>query len=108
MRIALIILMCLSTAAWGQLRTVPKEAKLGQMRHLQETVVELDGKPALLAPGAQIRDADNRLMVPAMLAEKQPVGYMVDASGQIHRVWVLSPREKAMLPKPPYPSSPAK
>jgi hypothetical protein len=108
MRIALVVLLLLSTAAWAQLRTIPKEAKLGQVRHLQETVVELDGKPALLAPGAQIRDADNRLVVPAMLAEKQPVGYLVDATGQIYRVWILSPREKAMLPKPPYPTSPAK
>jgi hypothetical protein len=108
MRIALIVLMCLSTAAWAQLRTIPKEAKLGQMRHLQETVVELDGKPVLLAPGAQIRDPDNRLVVPATLVEKQPVGYLVDGTGQVHRVWVLSAREKAMLPKSPVPKSPEK
>lgn len=104
----LVVLVALAAASWAQLRTIPKEAKLGQMRHLQEMLVELDGKPVLLAPGAQIRDPDNRLVVPASLAEKQPVGYLVDGSGQVHRVWVLSAREKAMLPQPPQPKSPEK
>lgn len=103
-----VALFCFAAAAAAQLRTIPKDAKLGQMRHLQAMMVELDGKPILLSPGAQIRDPDNRLVVPATLVEKQPVGYLVDGMGQIHRVWVLSAREKAMLPKPPQPKSPEK
>lgn len=106
--LAFLVLAFLSAAAAAQLRAIPKEAKLGQMRHLQSMVVELDGKPMLLAPGAQIRDPDNRLVVPATLVEKQPVGYLVDGTGQVHRVWVLSAREKAMLPKSPVPKSPEK
>jgi hypothetical protein len=106
--VALLALACLSTAAAAQLRTIPKEAKLGQMRHLQEMVVELDGKPQLLAPGAQIRDPENRLVVPSAMVEKQPVGYLVDGTGQVFRVWILSAREKALLPKSPVPKSPDK
>jgi hypothetical protein len=100
---AVVVALLLSDPAIAQLRTIPKEAKLGEIRHLQETLVELDGKPRLLAPGAQIRDEDNRLVTPATLVEKAPVGYMLDSTGQVHRVWILSPREKALLPKPPYP-----
>jgi hypothetical protein len=62
-------------------------------------VIELNGKPALLSAGAQIRDPDNRLVLPASLTEKVDVGYTLDGAGQVHRVWILSERERAMLPK---------
>ena len=51
----------LSTAATAQLRTIPQEAQRGQLRYLQGTLVEINGKKQRLSPGAQIRDTDNRL-----------------------------------------------
>ena len=101
--LAFLVLLCCTPIASAQLRTIPKEAVLGELRHLEAMVVEIDGKPRSLSPGAQVRDPDNRLVTPATLVEKAPVGYMLDATGQVHRVWILSPREKALLPKPPYP-----
>jgi len=97
------VLVTFMTPASGQLRTIPKEAKLGEIRHLEAMVVEIDGKPQRLAPGAQIRDPDNRLVVPASLAGKSQVRYLVDAAGMVYRVWILSPREKAALPPDPIP-----
>lgn len=92
-------------SALAQLRTIPADAKLGEIRHLQEMLVELDGKPQRLAPGAQIRDAENRLMLPLSLTEKQSVKYLVDAQGLVHRVWVLTAAERARAEKeaPPKP-----
>ena len=95
----------LASPAAAQLRTIPADAKLGEIRHLQEMIVELDGKPQRLAPGAQIRDADNRLMLPLSLSEKQSVKYLLDAQGLVHRVWLLSAAERARAEKeaPPKP-----
>ena len=68
--LVLLALAAFTTAATAQLRSIPKEAKVGELRHLEAMVVEIDGKPRQLAPGAQIRDPDNRLLVPTSLAEK--------------------------------------
>ena len=84
-----------ATSASAQLRSIPDDAKRGAMRHLQERAVEVDGKPQRLSPGAQIRDPDNRLVLPASVAPGTIVKYRVDDSGMIRQVWILSPREIA-------------
>jgi hypothetical protein len=101
--IALVLALGQLSPALAQLRTIPKDAKPGVMRHLQDMLVEIDGKPRHLAPGAQIRDPENRLLVPASLAQQSAVRYLVDGAGLVHRVWVLTPREKAALPPDPIP-----
>jgi hypothetical protein len=95
----LLALAAVSFAAHAQLRSVPADAKPGTLRHLQDMTVELDGKPARLSPGAQIRDAANRLVLPAAMRGKTVVKYLVDPSGMVHRVWILSPEEVAQIPK---------
>ena len=97
--VAFLGLLAVSMVASAQLRTIPKDAELGELRHLQAMLVEIDGKPRELSPGAQIRDADNRLVLPSSLVEKSQVRYLVDASGMVHRVWILSPAEKAAARK---------
>jgi len=101
--LAFLVLLCCAPIASAQLRTIPKEAVLGELRHLEAMVVEIDGKPRSLSPGAQIRDPDNRLVIPASLMEKSKVRYLVDPQGQVHRVWILSAAERAKLPPPPFP-----
>lgn len=105
MRLWILAAALLVNPAAAQLRTIPSDAKLGEIRHLQEMLVELDGKPQRLAPGAQIRDADNRLLLPVSLTEKQSVKYLVDAQGMVHRIWVLTAEERARAEKeaPPKP-----
>jgi hypothetical protein len=104
MRVFVVVLALagLTNLAFGQLRTIPNEAKRGQMSHLQGMVVELDGKPVRLSPGAQIRDRDNRLVLPVSLPANSDVRYVADASGAVHRVWILTAQEKAQAgpPKP--------
>jgi hypothetical protein len=98
--LAFMLFACCSTIAAGQLRTIPKEAVVGQLRHLEAMVVEIDGKARSLSPGAQIRDPHNRLVLPVSLVETMQVRYLVDSTGMVHRVWILSPAEKAALPAP--------
>jgi hypothetical protein len=101
-----ILVACLALwccAAGAQLRTIPEEARVGTLRYLEMMQVELYGQPQPLAPGAQIRDADNRLVLPASLQEREQVRYVLDSAGMVYRVWILSAPEKAALPQPPSP-----
>ncbi len=90
-------------AAAAQLRTIPPQAQLGTMRHVEQMVIELDGQQQPLAPGAQIRDAENRLITPTSLQDLQSVRYLRDGAGMVYRVWILSGPEKDALPPPPSP-----
>ena len=109
---ATLILLSVATLAAAQLRTVPPEAKRGTVSHVQDMLIELDGKPGRLSPGAQIRDTNNRLMLPVALPPKSDVKYLLDVAGNVHRVWILSAAESAQAdketPKPPAKKPPEK
>ena len=95
-RVLLIIAAALiAGSAFAQLRTIPEEAKRGELRHLQDMLVIIDGVPQRLAPGAQIRDASNRIVVPAALAAGADVRYLVNGEGLVRQIWILTPEEAA-------------
>ena len=96
MRFLLFTCLCaLCAAAQAQLRTIPAEAKAGQIRHVHDMTVSINNVQQQLSPGAQIRDPDNRIVVPTALPAGAQVKYLVDAQGQVHRVWILTPAEAA-------------
>ena len=84
-----------AAAAHAQFRAIPAAAKRGELRHVQDMIVEIDGQAARLAPGAQIRDPDNLIMVPTAVPPGVLVKYTVDAQGMVKQVWILSPAEAA-------------
>jgi hypothetical protein len=86
-------LLLAASLASAQVRNIPQDARDGEIRHLQEMVVEIDGTPQQLAPGAQIRDASNRIIPPTAIPPGSRVKYLVDAAGQVHKVWILTPEE---------------
>ena len=90
-----VVLLLAAGAAQAQLRSIPEDAKRGEMRHLQETVVELNGTAVRLAPSAQIRDQSNRIVVPSTLAQPVLVKYLADPQGLPVRIWILTPAEAA-------------
>ena len=51
-----------------------------------------------LAPGVQIRDPFNMLVLPGMIQRAVPVRYQMDVSGAIAKVWILSQQEAAARP----------
>ena len=103
MRYFALLALLICTSATAQLRTIPKEAQYGELRHLESMVVELDGQPVQLSAGAQIRDTNNRLVLPSSLTEKVQVRYLPDGAGLLHRVWILSPEEQKAAPPKPLP-----
>ena len=83
-------------AAAAQLRTIPAgrtarhDAPPANMMQ-----VEIDGQPQQLAPGAQIRDADNRLVLPRFAAgTRAGAATCSTATAWCTAVWILSRRKK--------------
>jgi hypothetical protein len=93
--LALCLLAASAASALAQLRTIPANAKSGTIRHLQGMLVEIDGQPMMLAPGAQIRDTANRIIVPTALPAGAQIRYLLDAQGRPYRIWLPSPTEAA-------------
>ena len=90
----------LAPVSLAQVRTLPAAAKRGEIRHVQDMLVEIDGKRMMLAPGAQIRNPSNLLIVPASLPPGGAyVKYLLDAQGMVSRVWILT-RQEAEQPDP--------
>lgn len=98
MRLLLVLIAstCLwSSAGHAQLRAIPDQAKGGEIRHVQDAIVSINGVELRLAPGAQIRDESNRLLVPTAVPAGAQVKYLVDEQGLVRRVWILTPEEGA-------------
>jgi hypothetical protein len=91
-RLALIALFVANAAA-AQLRTIPADAERGEMRHVQGSIIELNGTRETLAAGARIRDQQNRVIVPTALPAGALVKFRRDAKGAVHEVWILTPEE---------------
>ena len=70
------------------------------MRYVRDVIVEIDGAQARLSPGAQIRNTDNRILLPSALPQDSLlVKYLADPAGQVHRVWILTQEEAAKTDK---------
>ena len=91
----LICALVLPVTAMAQVRQIPNGAKRGNIVHLQDTTVEIDGRPMRLSAGAQIRNRDNLIIMPVSVRPGARVKYTLDGAGQIHRVWVLTAEEAA-------------
>ena len=93
--LATLYFTCAAGAAQAQLRTIPADAKRATMSHVQDMTVEIDGKRADLAAGAQIRDVNNMIVLPTALPAGSLVKHMPDTQGRVWRIWILSPQEAA-------------
>jgi hypothetical protein len=85
--------MLFASVAFAQLRTIPADAERGEIRFVQGNIVELNGQRETLAPGVQIRDAQNRVIVPSALPGSAVVKYRRDRDGAVREVWILTPEE---------------
>jgi hypothetical protein len=91
---ALLICLCLFAAgAYAQARNIPDEAKGGELSHLQDMIASINGVAVRLAPGVQIRDQANRLVVPTAVPPGSQVKYVLDPQGLVRQVWILTPEE---------------
>ena len=89
----LVCLFLISASVHAQARNIPEQAKGGAITHLQDMIVSIDGVAVRLAPGVQIRDQENRLVVPTAVPPGSQVKYLLDQEGFVRRVWILTPEE---------------
>jgi hypothetical protein len=92
-RLIALLALLVASAAVAQLRTIPPDAERGEIRHVQASIVELNGARETLAPGVRIHDPQNRLIVPAALPAGALVKFRRDANGAVREVWILTPEE---------------
>ena len=77
-------------------RPFPEGTKKGKMAPpsgMMEVVI--DGKAYPRAPGLQIRNQQNMIVMPSTILEEVPVRYQFDPAGAVIRVWVLTRTEIA-------------
>lgn len=91
--------MLVDSAFAGLPRMIPPEAKKVKMVFAGDGSVAVGDKLFKLSPGAQIRDADNRLQLQGAVRGEYRVRAIVDGNGQVSRVWILTPDEIA-APEP--------
>lgn len=89
----------LAVAAWAQSlpRTIPKEARRGELTHVMQNVVSVDGQRMRLAPGALIYAQNNLTIVPTQVPRNSLVEYTLDRNGDLFKVWILTRDEAARL-----------
>jgi hypothetical protein len=77
-------------------RQFPPDARRGILQVAAANVIRMDGQPDRLAPGARIRDAQNRIVLTgALVGQTLRVNYTRENAGQVHEVWILSAEEAA-------------
>ncbi|WP_291987657.1 hypothetical protein [Candidatus Accumulibacter sp. ACC007] len=84
----------------GLARALPDEAHKGVMQPpTGDGFLIIDGQQWRLAPTAQIRSRQNLIVMPMQVQSPVEVVYLPNASGAIHRVWMLTPSESS-APRP--------
>ena len=85
-------------------RQFPASALRGELVVTAPPELQLNRKPARLAPGARIRGTDGMLILSgALVGQRMLVHYTIDLLGNVQDVWVLTPAEAA---KQPWPTTP--
>ena len=94
---SMLTLVCATPA--GAERVFPEKAKRGDMKAYAYPSMKIDDNIYRLSPGSRIFNQQNLIIMPASLqVQTAPVMYMLDMSGDLSRVWLLTGEEAARLP----------
>ena len=80
-------------------RPIPAESVVAQMLPPFNGRVELNGQDFGLSPASQIRDQNNRIVMPGAVQQAAKVRYLTDVGGSVQRIWILTPEEAARSPR---------
>lgn len=73
----------------------PSDSKLGELTAIDYPQVEINGEILQLGAGGQIRGTNNLIILPTMLTKFGPILYWVGPTGDVQRIWLLTPEEAA-------------
>jgi hypothetical protein len=97
-RLATFLFALALPAAAADLRPFPADARLATLSGVQPNAVQLDGQWKQLAPGVQLYDTANRLILPTALPAAATTSVQFEATtGLVARLWLLTPAEAAGL-----------
>ncbi|MDE2583868.1 MAG: hypothetical protein KGN39_00610 [Betaproteobacteria bacterium] len=98
-----LVLPAVYALAQGVVRYIPSQAAVGRMSAISENQVPIGSYTYRLAPGIQIRNSQNLIVLSDTLRNFSgtvAVRYLVDFNGDLSRVWILSDAEiNALDPK---------
>jgi hypothetical protein len=79
------------------MRPFPPGAERGVLVVTYPPIVQLNGKPDRLSPGARIRGQNNMLVLSgALVGQRLLVNFVRNPTGELHDVWVLTSAEAAL------------
>ncbi|MBL8445821.1 MAG: hypothetical protein JNJ44_00215 [Zoogloeaceae bacterium] len=90
-----VVLVGLSLPAGAGLRAIPPDAAATVMTMLPDGSVALGKRIFAISPAGQIRDANNRIVLPATLSGSYVVRVRLAPDGQLYRAWILTAEEVA-------------
>ncbi|MDX1431141.1 MAG: hypothetical protein R3286_01710, partial [Gammaproteobacteria bacterium] len=73
-----------------RLRRIPEQAREGVMLPPEGRFVIIDRDRFTLAPGALIRDLNNRIVLPDYVRKPAKVRYTLDSKRQISQIWIVA------------------
>lgn len=94
------------TASVERLRIIPEDAGKGVMWPPQGRRVRINDTVMTLAPGATIRDMNNRMVLPGSVREPKKIRYTLDVYGQVRRIWISPTGEYMGRHQPTLPPQP--
>ncbi|MBS0496919.1 MAG: hypothetical protein HRU77_07590 [Gammaproteobacteria bacterium] len=91
-----------------QTRKFPTGSRLGHLTAVSFPLFTIDGQQIQMGAGGQIRGVDNLIILPNAANYTGLIRYQLDVTGNLHRVWILTPdevkeaeSEGQQIPKPP-------
>jgi hypothetical protein len=100
---AALIGLCAQVSAQINVRPFPPNAERGALVVTYPPVIQMNGKPDRLSPGARIRGQNNLLQLSgSLIGQTLLVNFVRTPSGEVHEVWILTEAEAALKlpPKP--------
>jgi hypothetical protein len=100
---ALLLALVLAGSAHAQTvqRNFPATALRGEISFGQPPEVLVSGQPARLAPAARIRGLNNMIVMSgALVGQRAVVNYVIESTGLVQDVWILTDVERKKQPWP--------
>ena len=89
-----VLFTLLSQPVFSQLvRNFPVNSKLGNLTAVSFPIFTINGAQYPMGAGGQIRGIDNLIILPSVANYIGIIRYQLDVTGNLHRVWILTPNE---------------
>ena len=74
-------------------RNIPRSAAVGTLLISVFPAATIEGDAVRFSAGSTIRDANNRIVMPASLSGEKLIAFVSDSQGFVHKVWLVSVAE---------------